>query len=150
MDPNLPNNLDPKLKAAYDRVMGGPASAPSGQTPPAGGSIATPPQPQTIQPPQVSPALPPQNFNSTPVPPPAQTVDPTVAPVAPSTDTTIGSTIAFNANNAQKNQGTVAVKKSGSKIMTVLLGLGLIVLLVAYTFVWIYVFKLQIPFLPKF
>ena len=142
MDPKL-SNLDPNLKAAYDRVMSGPASAPLGQTPPAGGSSAPLPQPQTIQPPQQPSPLPQQNFNSTPVQPPVQTA-------APSTETTIGSTIAFNANNAQKNQGTVAVKKSGSKIMTVLLGLGLIVLLVAYTFVWIYVFKLQIPFLPKF
>ncbi len=134
MDPKL-SSLDPNLKAAYDRVMSGPGSAPAAQN-------ATPPQQQVVQPPQASPTLPQQNFNSAPVPPPVQTA-------APTTDTTIGSTIAFNANNAQKNQGTVSVKKSGSKIMTVFLGLGLIVLLVAYTFVWIYVFKLKIPFLPQ-
>ena len=142
MDPKL-SSLDPNLKAAYDRVMSGPGSAPAAQN-------ATPPQQQVVQPPQASPTLPQQNFNSAPpVAPPVQTVNPVVEPVAPNPDTSIGSTIAFNANNAQKNQGTVSVKKSGSKIMTAFLGLGLIVLLVAYTFVWIYVFKLKIPFLPQ-
>lgn len=135
MDPKL-SNLDPKLQDAYGRVMNGPSSAPSA------GAVPPPPAPAQAAP--VSTPVAPQTPNPAPV-------APTVAADPPSPQaSTFGSTIAFNANNAGKNQGTTTVKKHGSKIMTIALGFGIIILLVAYTFVWIYVFKVQIPFLPQF
>lgn len=143
MDPKL-SNLDPKLQDAYNRVMSGPASAPSsGQSPLSGVSGAVPPPPAPVPAAPATPPPPPQSPNPSPVQPIA------TAPPTPQASS-FGSTIAFNANNAGKNQGTTTIKKGGLKIMPIILGLGIIVLLIAYTFVWIYVFKLKIPFLPKF
>ena len=137
MDPKL-SNLDPKLQDAYNRVMGGPTP-----TAPAGGTVPPPTAPsQPVSPQPAAPQVP------TPTP-----VTPTVAadPPAQPQASSFGGTLAFNANNAGKNQGTtVGVKKGGSKIMSLVLALGVIILLIAYTFVWIYVFKLDVPFLPKF
>ena len=62
----------------------------------------------------------------------------------------VSSTMAFNANNDRKNQGTTVVKKRGFNFMPIVVGMGIIVLLTVYTFVWITVFNLQIPFLPEF
>lgn len=133
MDPKL-SQTDPRLQEAYDRVMNGTTTppAPGGTVPPTPQPIATNP---TVQQ-SAAPAIP-----TTPTQPASSPVAPTPSPMA-------GSTIAFNANNSGKNQGTT-VKRGGSKVMTLVIGLGVIVLLVAYTFVWIYVFKLEVPFLPK-
>ncbi len=141
MDPKL-SATDPKLQEAYDRVMNGPAIPPPGAVPP-------PPAPAPFNP--VIGAQPPAPAQFQPQAPvmPAEATAPQPAPVSPAAPSPIGGTIAFNANNPGKNQGAT-VKRGGSKIMSLVLGLGVIVLLVAYTFVWIYVFKLQIPFLPKF
>ncbi|MBI4097957.1 MAG: hypothetical protein HY426_02855 [Candidatus Levybacteria bacterium] len=142
MDPKL-SGLDPKLKEAYDRVMSGPAPAP-GQTPAAGGAPmgAVPPPPtQQVSPP---PPAPTPSFGATPV----QSVTPAEPAPSVAPNPSAGGTIAFNANNAGKNQGTTAIKHGGSKLMPVFMGLGIVVFLLAYTFVWVYVFKLQIPFLP--
>lgn len=146
MDPKL-SNLDPKLKEAYDRVMGGPANAPAGPNPPGGASGPTPvgafpPSPtQQVSPP--APVLSP-SFNDAPI----QPVTPAEPTPSASPSGSVGSTIAFNANNAQKNQGTTTIKHEGSKLMPVIMGLGIVVFLLAYTFVWVFVFKLKIPFLP--
>lgn len=138
MDPKL-SATDPKLQDAYDRVMNGPA------TPPGGTVVPSPAVPPTQYSPQINAApIQPQT------PPPPAPAMPQAAPMSPASPSPVGGgTIAFNANNPSKNQGAT-VKRGGSKIMTLVLGVGIIVLLVAYTFVWIYVFKLQIPFLPKF
>ncbi len=138
MDPKL-SATDPKLQEAYDRVMNGPATPPGGAVPP----------PPPVAPPPFNPAIGAQPIAPAPVQP-AAPVMPQAAPAAPAAPSPIGGgTIAFNANNPGKNQGAT-VKHGGSKMMSLVLGLGVIVLLVAYTFVWIYVFKLQIPFLPQF
>lgn len=126
MDPKL-SGLDPKLREAYERVMNGPAS------PPVPNQVEQPSAPQSA----------PQTPSSPPNPEPVQAAPPPPTPVS--------STISYNANSSSTNQGITAVKKGGgSKLSTVFILLGLIVLLVAYTFVWIYVFKLKIPFLPQF
>lgn len=146
MDPNL-SQLDPKLKEAYDKVMNGSAAAPTGLNPVAPGV--------SVPPPTAIPASQ-TNFNQTPTPsvPTQQTVAPSesITPsAAPSVTPTLNGTIAFNANDAQKNQGTTtSVKKNGSKFKSIFLGIGILALLVGYTFVWIFVFKLNVPFLPKF
>lgn len=139
MDPKL-SATDPKLQEAYDRVMNGPAVPPPGTIPP---------------PPAPAPFSPQMGTSSTPIPVQPQApvipseIIPQAAPAAPAAPSPFGGTIAFNANNPGKNQGAT-VKRGGSKVMSLVLGLGVIILLVAYTFVWIYVFKLQIPFLPQF
>ncbi|MBI2621784.1 MAG: hypothetical protein HYW63_04050 [Candidatus Levybacteria bacterium] len=140
MDPKL-SNLDPKLQDAYNRVMSGPAAPPppSGTVP---GAVPPPPPPSPAFPP---PPPPPVSPNPAPVAPPLA-AEPAPAPQASS----FGSTLAFNASNAGKNQGTVGVKRGGSKIMSLIILLGVIVFLAGYTVVWIYVFKLQVPYLPQF
>ncbi len=156
MDPKL-SNLDPNLKAAYDKVMSGPAVPPAGPNPVAPGvSVPPPPPVQQVSPPTIAPA-PQPSFNQTPAPAAStpQTVipsEPVIPTAAPSAAAPIpGGTIAFNANDAQKNQGTTTtVKRGGSKFKSIFLGIGILALLVGYTFVWIFVFKLKVPFLPKF
>lgn len=123
MDPKLPGT-DPKLQEAYNRVMNGP-------------SVPPPPAPMPA-----APTMPQQSTA------PMQPAPMPAAPAQPAAPMT-ASTLAFNANNPSKNQGAT-VKRGGSKIMSLVVALGIIVLLVVYTFVWIYVFKLQIPFLPQF
>ena len=130
MDPKL-SGLDPKLREAYERVMNGPSPAPSGTNVPPSNPLAPPP---------VTPPITTQTPEPEAVPAPAP-VSPPPAP-APA-----ASSFAFNANY-QTNQGTTTVKKAGGKMSSVLIILGLVVLLVAYTFVWVYLFKLKIPFLP--
>ena len=150
MDPKL-SGIDPKLQDAYNRVMNGPANPPSPQSqqPAVPGvpnqPVAPPPPPpnQPVSPPP--PSLPPQlNLNPTPVQPIVST-DPSPSSGAPSFATPTG----FNPN-AGKNLGTVAVKRGHSKIMPMIVSLAVLVFLVGYTFVWIYFFKLKIPFLPQF
>ncbi|MEK9176114.1 MAG: hypothetical protein AAB520_01580 [Patescibacteria group bacterium] len=136
MDPKL-SGLDPKLKEAYDRVMNGPSVAPQTlnsavQPPPAQPTPAmqpqaasTPQQPQFQAPPQAAPE---QHLNPTPA---------------------INSTIAFNAHNSEVNKGTTPVKKSGGIGKGLLIGFVILILLVIYAFVWIYILKLDVPFLPQ-
>lgn len=129
MDPKL-SGLDPKLREAYERVMNGPTS-PGSPTPPT--NPQTPAQ-QTPPAPQAAPT--PASVN---------------APAAPaSTPAHPISNPSFNSGsfNTAAPTGTTTVKKAGGKMSTILIILGLIVLLIAYTFVWVYLFDLKIPFLP--
>lgn len=141
MDPKL-SNLDPKLQEAYNRVMSGPA------TPPSTGTVPSPQQPVSPAAPAI-PAVPPVTPSSTPVVPTPAAPDPAAVQPQPQVSS-FGGTIAFNANNAGKNQGTtVGVKKGGGAIKTLVVGLGIIIFLLGYTVVWIYIFKLNVPFLPQ-
>lgn len=140
MDPKL-SGLDPKLREAYERVMNGP-TGPGGSTPPTPSQ-----QPGQEQPPAqvsnpVAPTPPPPPAATPPPPSPAlnPTPPPSVAPSSPSAS--------FSSGSFQTAQGTTAVKKAGGKMSTILILLGLAVLLVAYTFVWVFLFDLKIPFLP--
>lgn len=135
MDPKL-SGLDPKLREAYERVMNGP-TGPGGSTPPA----------PNQQPNQEQPQTPVQTSNPVSPTPPAPTPSPVIAP-APLPVATPSSNTSFNAGSYQAAQGTTAVKKAGGKMSTILILLGLVILLVAYTFVWVFLFDLKIPFLP--
>lgn len=138
MDPKL-SGLDPKLKEAYDRVMSGPVAVPAGQSP----MGAVPPTPtQQVSPPPQAPS---PSFGVAPT----QPVIPAEPAMSAAPSPTAGSTIAFNANDNQKNQGATVKHGGGSKLTPILMGLGILVFLVAYTFVWVFVFKLKIPFLPQ-
>lgn len=127
MDPKL-SNLDPKLQDAYHRVMGNTAP---GATQELGQNPAPPPaaEPQT----------------------PTTNADPSKSAQAPQSVSIPGvnSTMAFNAEDSHKNVGTTAVKSGGFHAMPIVIGLGIIILLVAYTFVWIMLFNVRVPFLPQ-
>jgi hypothetical protein len=122
MDSKDLSRLDPKLREAYERVMGTPTSR----------------QPQTQTP------LP------TPEPPPVQANEPQQVHNAPSEQVPApaphasSSVIAFNAQTYNKKSAGV---KSGS-LTPVIIGVGIVILLLAYTFVWVKIFNLSIPFLP--
>jgi hypothetical protein len=169
MNPNNPSNLDPKLKEAYERIMGtSPASAQS-QKPPE--PPAQNPQPD-IQTPQQSveglQQIPPQPFE-----PPAQPETQTPSPQVPQMETQIveeqatvqnitpapdfsnelpqspllkGSGIFVNPNPSAEEvvNGDSPVKpvKKESKLMPLLIGFFGIILFVVYAIVWAKVFGL--------
>jgi hypothetical protein len=138
MDPQTQNNLDPKLKETYDRVMGT-------TTAPAGGQ------------PAAAPAAP-----STPAAPPAAPVDanagtPPAADATQNTGSSIPQTpytadnLSFQAaiqtpvNNVPLG-GMVAPRQSSS-MLRILYIVGGVVFFVVYTFVWVKIFNLPLPFL---
>lgn len=106
---------------------------------------AQPPQPQPviasseihtpIQPIQAPPA--PRPIMATAQPQSIQTLPPVQ---------NIGGSIAYNAAGTTTTQ--TVVKKGKPNIMHFLLGLGAVVFLIAYTFMWIFIFKIKLPFLP--
>lgn len=99
-------------------------------------------QPQSIAPSEIhtpiqltqTPPMP-QPTMATPQSQPTQTLPPVQ---------NIGGSIAYNAAGST----ATVVKKSGKSLTHVLLGLGAVVFLVAYTFMWIFIFKIKLPFLP--
>ncbi len=154
MDPKQLAQLDPKLREAYDRVMGTNVAQPSQKaeqsqspepihpaqpaqpaTPPVQSAHMEQPKSEVVMPqPTTQPPLPssePQPYN------PVHSQ----APANPSQPPSIGASMAFNAH---KQTG-----KGGKKSMLsgIAIGLGVIVLLVAYTFIWVKVFNLSLPFL---
>ncbi len=137
MDPKL-SGLDPKLREAYERVMNGPSASSGASTPPSNPAQSLPQQPGSVSPP------PPEVQTPVPEPAPAPLVSPT-PPLAPAP---ASNNFAFNSNYQSNQSTTTTVKKAGGKLSSILIILGLVVLLVAYTFVWVYLFKLKIPFLP--
>ncbi len=163
MDPKL-SNLDPKLQDAYHRVMG---TSHGGNNPPQT-TLTPPPQDPAMAPPPASTDLTSQAFGQSPqaAPPPApaqvQEPPPPPTPVEPSRPIEsapsnlppgsipgVNSTLAFNSEDSHKNVGTTPTKKKGSHLMPVFVGLGIVALLVVYTFVWIILFNVQVPFLPQ-
>lgn len=138
MDNNL-SGLDPKLKEAYERVMG--TATPSTPPPP-----QTPQQtPQTAQPSVVKPTL----EQTAQAQPSSQPVTPTPAsqpqtPEEPTKDEASESTVAYQAFT-ETNAGT-AKKKSG--ISPIILIFGGIVFFIVYALVWIKLFNVKLPFLP--
>lgn len=121
--------------------MNGPGTPPAPQPQQPAQGPAIPNQPPAVG----TPVAPPPPVVNTPPPPPPAPADsmaaaspfPSVSPAAPG-------------GSVSPTQGS-AIKHGGSgKLMPVLLAVGIIIFLVAYTFVWVYVFKLQLPFLPQF
>lgn len=128
MDPKL-SNLDPKLKEAYDRVMGGP----------------TPPPPPTANP------------NPDPVAPPPPVVPPPPMPGSSASETVHIGPVGPAVMPPPMPTPTEAVKpypnqvlhaEKGSKISPLIIGVLVFVFLISYTFLWVRVFNLKIPFLP--
>lgn len=127
-------NLDPQLKATYERVMGTNLSQPN--------STTTPPQPTTpVQSAQAAPPVPtsPAPALSTPYSPAPQT-----AVTAPQVST--AKVVAGGSADARVVAG--GSKRSGG-LSPVLIAVALILFFSIYTFVWLFVFKVNLPFIPK-
>jgi hypothetical protein len=55
--------------------------------------------------------------------------------------------MAFNAHNSSVNKGTSDVKKTGGLTKILLLAIVIVAFLLIYTFVWVYLFHLKLPFI---
>lgn len=139
MNPNNPNDLDPKLKEAYERIMGGPApqnpQQPNPQNP-------TPAQSQSIPQPQPAPQMQTEQVN--------ELTPPVIPPTLPQDDITqspisMGSTTFVNPNptasEVTEGDSTVAPKKKGS-FMPILVFVGGLVFFFVYAVIWSKVFGL--------
>ena len=123
----MPDKLDPKLKEIYQRVMGTPTSP------------ATPPPPPSPANQAMPPPIPPKPTQPQPVSAPFAAAAPIVMPtpaVMP------GQTV----QNPSLNQTPVKQKKGISKLF--LITVAGFIFLIAYTFMWIKLFNLRLPFLP--
>lgn len=159
MDPQKLSQLDPKLRDAYQRVMGttipqpqtppaqtqdpiqpiSPTPAPQPQSTPAVTSASEPfitsqpainQQPQSIPTPEMSvPAQPASNFVQMNSEVPAPSQNFTAPPLMP---------------QAQ----TMAVKKKSGIMMPIIFGIVGLIFLVIYTLFWTKIFNLKLPFLP--
>jgi len=126
MDKNI-SQLDPKLKEAYDRVMG------TVVTPPAKAAQAMPATPfsPTLTPPTAAPV---EHVNTTPI-----------ARSEPAPIATAVSYQAVQSPVSTTQTATAPHKKSGSKAFIFLLA-G-IAFFIVYALVWIKMFNLKFPFL---
>ncbi|MCL5432792.1 MAG: hypothetical protein M1524_01605 [Patescibacteria group bacterium] len=123
MDPKKPSELDPKLKEAYDRVMG----------------TATP-APQTPQPVVSQPAAP-QVFT------PSGASKPQVSNVSSAPQTTM-----VNSPSSTSASSTFVSKPGNAKsggFSPVLIIFGLLIFFVVYALFWVKFFGISIPFLPQ-
>ncbi|MEK7534272.1 MAG: hypothetical protein AAB600_02935 [Patescibacteria group bacterium] len=140
MDLNKLNQLDPKLKETYERVMG-TAIQPTPRTSPFMPKPANPfppTQPVTPQPIIQKPTIqsqPSQPIQSQSIQQPIQTFKAKPLQAQPA-----------QAQPIQRQQAQSLKKKN--KILPVLVALGVIVLLIGYALFWIKIFNLKIPFLP--
>lgn len=161
MDPQKLSQLDPKLRDAYQRVMGTvipePQSAPAPtQTPPPAVPNPTPapqinPQPEPIPSPAINEPAP-----SISEPPTEQSVinpQPQAAnfiqmnseiPTAPAAAAPIASTPNFTAPIQTQ---TIAVKKKNNILTPILFGIATLVFIAIYTLFWTKIFNFKLPFI---
>lgn len=144
MDPQATNNLDPKLKETYDRVMGtttqpGVAPAAPGIPPPAPAPVAT-----------ATPIVgTPLQDNATNVVPPTEIPQNNGAsiPQTPYTADNLSFQAAIQTPvNNPAPLGTIATPQQPSSLLRILYIVGGVVFFVVYTFVWVKIFNLPLPF----
>lgn len=137
MDPQKLSQLDPKLRSAYERVMGTtipqPTPAQAQTTPP-----QSQPQPAaSIPKPMSQPATNPQPQSSNFVHMNSQIPTSTAAPITSNPNFAIPTI---------PTQTTAMKKKSGMMpILFVILG---VIFIAVYTLFWTKIFNLKLPFLP--
>ncbi len=134
MDPKKFNSLDPKLKEAYERVMGTPMSQPQATEASSSTSQSTPEQPAPSSP-QPAAAEPPPSA-------PAATIKdakPQVHEEHAIANQTGGISGGFIAGG----------QKSGPKISSKILFLAAIAFFLVYALFWVRFFNLQRPFFPQ-
>lgn len=169
MDPQKLSQLDPKLRDAYQRVMG--TVIPESQTPPVQAQTPVPPIPDPVPTPQPqpeaipapitepttgisTPAVQPEPFlipqptptqdPATPVQPPAQASNfvqmNSEIPAAPVTTPNFTAPVPLTQ--------TVAIKKKNGMMIPVLFGIVGLIFIVIYTIFWTRIFNVKLPFLP--
>lgn len=139
MDPQKLASLDPKLREAYQRVMGTPI--PKTQTPP-------PPPKPTADP------------NQNPTPEPQPEPFPTPQPAIPTPPTQASNFVQMNSEAAtpptsqnfitpspMPQSQTITVKKKNG-MMPILIGIAGLVFVAIYTLFWTKIFNFKLPFLP--
>ncbi len=135
MDQKTPANLDPKLKEAYERVMGMSTATVQPAASPASQPVAQPAsqtQPQASSSPFVSQPAP-STFTPTTI------VQPTASVVSEGASGVAAGSV--------HTAGTAAKAASGgSSIMTVVYIIAGIVFILAYTLFWIKILNFQTPF----
>lgn len=148
MDPQKLSQLDPKLRDAYQRVMGTPIPDPTPvpQPQPQPEPIPTPPPP--VQPP-TEPVSEPQSAIPQPIPTPEPTI-PTPLPTQANSFVQMNSEVAsvpsspnFSAPSPQIQ--TITIKKKSS-LMPILAGVVILIFLVIYSLFWVKIFNFQLPF----
>ena len=143
MDPQKLSQLDPKLREAYQRVMGTPIPQP----PPPPPMPAPDPNPSPTPEPQ--PAIP--QPEPVPTPQPAIPQQPTVQPtnfVQMNSEVATAQSSPNFSTPAPMSQGqTMAVKKKNG-MMPILIGVAALFFVVIYTLFWTKIFNFKLPFLP--
>jgi hypothetical protein len=154
MDPKAVNNLDPKLKETYDRVMGTASPQPAANV-----------TPIPIAP---APGIPPLNANAAPLmdngvqnvsakgpiiptdmPTPVDSSASTI-PTTPYTPDNLRFQAAIQSPMgapAQAVAGAPMVPQQPSSMLRILYIVGSVVFFIVYTFFWVKIFNLPIPFL---
>ena len=170
MDPQKLSQLDPKLRDAYQRVMG--TVIPNPQTPAQTQTPAPPtpnptPQPQSQPEPQPAPLVPEpiaepqpsinpqQEAIPTPESIPAQSSSNFVqmnseVPVAPSpaAASTPNFTAPAKPDLAPIQTQTIVIKKKNNILMTALIGIAVLIFIAVYSLFWTKIFNFKLPFLP--
>lgn len=163
MDPQKLASLDPKLRDAYQRVMG--TTIPEPQTAPPAQMQAPPPpieKPTTPTEPTVTPTSEPQPapLTSQPIaepqpainPQPQSIPTPQSIPAQPTSNfvqmnSEVAATPTFNSPNfsapASQTQ-TIALKKK-NKMMPILFGIVGLIFIAVYTLFWTKIFNLKLP-----
>lgn len=136
-----PKQLDPKLKEAYDRVMG-TSFTPPAATPTPTQSASTPAP--VAEPAPIVPAAEPMATQTPVTPQPVTPVELTSEPVPFQPTTSVESKMPINGfvaadANTQKKHG----------VSPVIIILGVIVFLVVYALFWVKFFGVSLPFLPQ-
>jgi len=114
-----PPQLDPKLKEAYDRVMG---------------TVVTPPQHSEQAPP-------------TPPPPTPEPVAPVANPVAAEQPAEHPAAATMVASPSAQPTTKVVKEKKKRKVSPIIIVLGVIIFLAIYGVVWVKYFGLTVPYL---
>jgi hypothetical protein len=145
--PPAPQTPPPQSQQPYQQVPPAPVEP---QLPPQPIQNQQPQAPFPVQPIPVTNTAPVQTFVAGAAP--VQTT-PATSPVSHNFSSNnlpgVDSTVAFNAKDENKNQGTTSPVKKKSRLIPLAVALGIVLMLTVYTFVWIMVFNVQIPFMPQ-
>jgi len=170
MDPQKLSQLDPKLREAYQRVMGTTIPEPQAppvqtQAPPPVGEFTAPatdsiPTPQVQQPvmptgsdnfPTPEPQVTPPSSGFINAPQPVPTPNPAIQTNPASNFVQMNSEVtapAFNSPNFSAPAPQVATFKKKNGLTPVLFGILGLIFIVIYTFFWTKIFNFKLPFLP--
>ena len=144
MDPQKLSQLDPKLRAAYDRVMGTNVPGPQAPVSPQAESIQTQTPPQTFNP------IPPPQPQSQSIPVPQPITPPQPTPNVAQTDagmTTPIPSVAPSSELVVPFQGQEVEEKKNGKGLFILFLLILLIIIAAYILSWMKIIPYKLPLL---